>query len=200
MDWSQLARTYDWQLPLERPALATAARLAGACHDDVLLDVGTGTGALLQEFARCPHAPRVAVGVDASTAMLERAASLPRGWSLKTADARRLPFADGTFSVMTAAYLLHVVGACARGQIIGEVRRVLGAGGRFVVVTPAWPRTRLARIVYAPLAWTAGSSVGPRSAFRPLDPSAELDAAGFSITAARHVGHGYPSICVSAVR
>lgn len=200
MDWSQLACAYDWQLPLERAALKAAVDLADPRDDDVLLDVGTGTGGLLRELARRPSRPRKAIGVDTSKAMLDRVGALPQGWSLQTADARRLPFADATFSVVTAAYLLHVLDAAARRQVIAEVRRVLPAGGRFTLVTPAWPRTRVARLLYAPLVRAAGSSAGGPSAFRPLDPRAELEAGGFTIAAARHVGHGYPSICVSVTR
>jgi ubiquinone/menaquinone biosynthesis C-methylase UbiE len=180
--------------------LGAAVDLADPRPDEVLLDVGTGTGGLLRELARRPDRPRIAIGVDGSAAMLERARALPQGWPLETGDARRLRFADGTFSVVTAAYLLHVVDAAARRQIIAEARRVLRPGGRFVVVTPTWPRTRLARTLYAPLAAAAGSSVGPRGAFRPLDPRAELEAASFTIAAARYVGCGYPSICFSTTR
>lgn len=130
--------------------------------------------------------------------MLERARALPAGWSVQTADARRLPFADGTFSIVTAIYVLHVVDGTARRQIVTEARRVLRPGGRFVVVTPTRPRTRVARILYAPLVAAAGTSTGPRSAFRPLDPRADLAAAGFEIADTRLLGRGYPSICIRA--
>lgn len=200
MDWSRLARAYDWQLPLERAALAAAVELADPGPDDALLDLGTGTGALLRELAKRPDRPSVAIGVDECAAMLERARALPSEWSQQTGDARRLPFADGTFSVVTAAYLLHVVDAAARRQIVTEARRVLRPGGRFVVVTPTWPRTRLARLFYAPLAAAGGSSAGPRSALRPLDPRPDLAAASFTIAAARRVGRGYPSLCVLGAR
>lgn len=199
MQWSRLARAYDSQLPLERAALAAAVELADPRPDDVVLDLGTGTCGLLRELAKRPARPRVAIGVDACPAMLKRARALPPGWSLEAGDARRLPFADGGFSVVTAAYLLHVVDVTARRQIIAEARRVLRPDGRFVVVTPTWPRTRLARMLYAPPAAFAGSSAGPRAGFRPLDPRPDLAAAAFTISAARRVGRGYPSICVLGV-
>lgn len=200
MNWSDVAPVYDWQLPLERRALATAIDLVEPRADDVLLDIGTGTGGLLRELARRERRPQSVIGVDASTSMLERARDVPGAWALETADARQLRFADGTFSAVTAAYLLHVVDTTARRQIIGECRRVLRAAGRLVIVTPSWPRTRVGRMLYAPLATAAGSSVGPAGSLRPLDPRQELEAANFTIAAARHVARGYPSICVAATR
>jgi len=200
VDWSRLAGAYNWQLSLERAALAAAVDLADPRRDDVWLDVGTGTGGLLRELARRPERPRVAIGVDDSAAMLGRARAVPLEWPLETGDARRLRFADGSFSVVSATYLLHVVDPAARLQIIAEAHRVLETGGRFVVVAPTWPRTRLARMLYAPLAAAADSWVGPRSAFRPLDARAELGAASFAVAPARYVGRGYPSICLLATR
>jgi ubiquinone/menaquinone biosynthesis C-methylase UbiE len=200
VDWSQVAFAYDWQLRLERAALTAAVDLVRPDRDDALLDVGTGTGGLLRELARRRDRPRRVIGVDASTAMLEKAGELPDGWSLRAADARRLPFADGEFSVVTAAYLLHVVEMSTRRQIIGECRRVLGVGGRLVAVTPAWPRRRLTRMLYRPLAAAARSSVGPAAGLRPLDPRHELEQAKFTILASRHVSRGYPSVCVAARR
>lgn len=198
MDWNRAAALYDWQLWLERPALAAAVTLAEPDCDDELLDVGTGTGGLLRELARRPGRPRNVIGVDASAAMLEKVPTLPEGWTLETADARRLPFGDDTLTVVTAAYLLHVIDAAARREIIAECRRVLRTGGRLVTVTPALPRTRVARMLYAPLAAAAGSSVGPTAGLRPLDPRRELEAATFTIAATKYVGRGYPSLCVLA--
>lgn len=200
MDWSRVAAFYDWQLSLERPALAAAVALADPHGDDDLLDIGTGTGGLLRELARHPDHPRKAIGVDASARMLAKVPPLPEGWTLERADARRLPFADRAFSVVTAAYLLHVVDAATRREIIGECRRVLRPGGRLVTVTPTRPRARVARALYAPLAAAAGSSVGPAAGFRPLDPSTELERATFAIAAATYVRRGYPSLCVLAIR
>lgn len=198
MQWSRLASAYDWQLPLERPALAAAVTLAAPRTDDVWLDVGTGTGGLLRQLARHDRRPRRVIGVDASAAMLASARAPCEGWSLEVADGRRLPFEDDAFSVVSVAYLLHVVDAPDRRQIIRECRRVLRADGRLVVVTPAWPRARLARMLYAPL--TAGARVGPGAAFRPLDPRDHLREQAFDVSAARYIARGYPSLCVAARR
>lgn len=200
MEWSRLAAFYNWQLWLERAALAAAVALAGPNADDDLLDVGTGTGGFLRELARHPGRPRKVIGVDPSAGMLARVPALPRGWAIETADARRLPFADGAFDIVTAAYVLHVVDAAARREIICECRRVLRPGGHLVTVTPTTPRTRVARLLYAPLAAAARSSVGPAAGFRPLDPRPELERAMFTIAATTYVRRGYPSLCLRARR
>lgn len=200
MDWSSLARAYDWQLRFEQPALSAAIDLAAPGPEDALLDLGTGTGGLLRELALRADRPRVGIGVDSSSAMLAQTGGLPRGWSLTLRDARDLDFADGGFSIVTAAYLLHVVDPPSRRQIVAEARRVLRPGGRVVTVTPTLPRTRARRLLYRPLAALAGSAVGPRSGFRPLDPRAELEAASFRVAATRCTHSGYPSLCVLATR
>lgn len=43
MGWSRLARAYDWQLPLQRAALAAAVKFADPRPGDALLDPATGT-------------------------------------------------------------------------------------------------------------------------------------------------------------
>lgn len=79
MDWSQFARAYDQQLPLEAAALAAAVELADPRPDDTLLDLGTGTGGLLRLLAERPDRPRTAIGVDDCPAMLDQARALPDG-------------------------------------------------------------------------------------------------------------------------
>lgn len=144
MDWDSRAAVYDWQLWLERPALAAALDLASTRPEERLLDLGTGTGALLRELARREERPHEAVGVDASAAMLARAPTLPAGWSLREADVTALPFPDASFEVVTAVYLLHVLERETRRGALVEARRVLAAGGRLVTVTPTAPRSALA--------------------------------------------------------
>src|SRR5215207_4546104 len=84
-----LGRLYEWQLPLERQALAVAAELAAVEPGERLLDVATGTGGLPRELAARGARPREAVGLDRSASMLAVAAArLPPGWSLLLADAK----------------------------------------------------------------------------------------------------------------
>jgi ubiquinone/menaquinone biosynthesis C-methylase UbiE len=186
-----VSRAYRWQLPLERAALAAAAELAAVGPEDRLLDVATGTGALLHELARNGTRPEEVVGIDASASMLAVAATgLPPAWRTTIGDARRLPFPGGRFDVVTACYLLHLLQPGARAAAIAEIVRVLRPGGRAVTVTVesrrAATRAALAR---APR----------RSGLRRLDPTRELAAAGLRPTHARFVSAGWPSLCVLAI-
>ena len=188
-----LGRAYDWQLPLERAALATAVELAAPGESERLLDVATGTGGLLRELSLRSVRPAEVVGIDRSPSMLATAAAhvLPAGWRLLSGDARRLPFPDRRFDVVTACYLLHLLDRECRARAIAEIARVLREGARVVTVTvdsrrPV-PRAALTRL--------------PRlSGLRPLDPTDELRAAGLEPLRARFVRDGWPSLCVLAQR
>lgn len=197
-----MARFYDLKLPLERRALDAAVELAGAGPNDRLLDVATGTAGFLRRLARRPVRPDQVIGTDASEAMLARAAAsgLPRGWELRRADARALPFPDASFDVATACYLLHTLAFPTRREVLGELARVLRPGGRLVVVTPTEPRGRVGRFLAAPLIALARRSSGLLAGLRPLDPTDELSEAGFAIRSVRRVAGGYPSLCVLAER
>jgi ubiquinone/menaquinone biosynthesis C-methylase UbiE len=94
-----------------------------------MLDIGTGTGRLLEVLA-----PRIetGLGVDASRAMLALArtrlanAGLAR-CSVRQADMYRLPFADDTFDLVTLGMVLHHAEEPAAA--LAEAARVLRPGG-----------------------------------------------------------------------
>jgi ubiquinone/menaquinone biosynthesis C-methylase UbiE len=167
---------------------------------DVLLDVGTGTGAVLREVERAGLRPVRTFGVDESDRMLARARALPARAELRRADARALPFAEASVNVATCAYLLHLLAADARAEVLRELHRVLVAGGRLGTVTVAPPKRGLTRVASAPVRAAAERSSGLLAGLRPLDPSDDLRAAGLEVEATRRVLIGYPSLCVRATR
>ena len=99
-----------------------------------LLDLGTGTGKMLQLLA--PHAAR-AVGLDASHAMLAVArsnlekAELTRV-ELRQGDIYAPPFGRGSFDVVVIHQVLHYLDDPARA--LREAARLLAPGGRILVV------------------------------------------------------------------
>jgi len=99
-----------------------------------LLDVGTGTGRLLELLA-----PRVslALGIDASRAMLALArARLAKPelthCAVRLADMYRMPLPDSDFDVVVLQMVLHY--AEDPVAALAEAARVLRPGGRLVVV------------------------------------------------------------------
>lgn len=101
-----------------------------------LLDVGCGTGRFLtfvkQNWPRLP-----VTGLDLSGPYLRKARRELSGWSwvaLAEGAGERLPFADGSFALVTCTYLFHELPREVRAAVAAEMARVLRPGGRLVFV------------------------------------------------------------------
>jgi SAM-dependent methyltransferase len=113
--------------------------------DETVLDVGCGKGLLLAGAARRLTTGK-AIGVDvwvphAMTgnrleAVLEnvRLEGVSDRVEVKRADARELPFDDGTFDVVVSNFVVHEMNTRAdREKMLGEMMRVLKPGGRLAL-------------------------------------------------------------------
>ena len=132
-EYDRLAPVYDrrWdryvRISVERAVSAVA--LDG--HERVL-DVGCGTGVLLEELRR-RHPGLELHGTDPSEGMLEIARKrCGADVSLAHGRAERLPFAGDDFDVVFSVSAMHYF--ADPPQAIAEMRRVLRRGGRVVVV------------------------------------------------------------------
>lgn len=129
-DWDEM-RALDLPAPEVEAALLRLLPEGGLGR---LLDIGTGTGGLLEALA-----PRIAsgLGIDASRAMLALArARLAREGlahcTVRQGDMYRLPFPDAAFDTVTLQMVLHYAEDPAAA--LAEAARVLRPGGRLVVV------------------------------------------------------------------
>ncbi|MDQ6818908.1 MAG: class I SAM-dependent methyltransferase [Actinomycetota bacterium] len=197
---ARTARLYDSQLALERTALRAALELAAPAADELVLDLGTGTGALLRMLAQRPGRPSRAIGIDASSAMLSHVPTLPEGWRLINADARSVPLGDSSVDVVTCAYLLHVLEEPALRAVLAEIARVLRPRGRAVTVTLLEPRGLLGGSLLAPVQHALCRVLGRRSGWCDLDPARELVGAGLLVRGRRVCTRGYASLCLLAER
>lgn len=137
------ALLYDLSLGLqflgrERAFREKLLALAHLAPGETVLDVGCGTGTLAI-LARRHVGPTGAVcGIDASGQMIARAQAKSRraGVEVKfqTAPAQALPFPDASSDVVLATLMLHHLGRNGRRELAGEMRRVIKADGRVLIV------------------------------------------------------------------
>ncbi len=127
--WDQIRSLHVAESDVER----AIERSLGRKSLGRLVDVGTGTGRMIELFAgRASHA----IGIDRSSEMLRlarvklEAAGIPS--SLRQGDMYALPLADGSADSIIIHQVLHY--AHSPAAAIGEAARVLAPGGTLLVV------------------------------------------------------------------
>ncbi len=135
--FASVARDWDRLRSLHVPDEAVEAAVVAAVGKGTpgsMLDLGTGTGRMLERIA--PKFGR-AVGVDANHAMLAvaranlEAAGLARV-ELRQGDIYALPFPRGSFDLVVIHQVLHFLDD--PGRAVREAAAMLAPGGRLIVV------------------------------------------------------------------
>jgi ArsR family transcriptional regulator len=178
--FSRLAPEWDRIRSLHAPeAVVEAAALDALGQKPIrnLVDLGTGTGRMLQLLA--PRAART-VGLDASHAMLSVArANLEkaglRGIELRQGDIYAPPFTRDTFDLVIIHQVLHYLDDPARA--IREAARLVAPGGRILVVDFAPHKLEFLREAQA----------HRRLGFAPSQVAGWLDEAGLDCTLTREI-------------
>lgn len=127
------ADAYDQHTPVQQRVLQQLMQQVGQhplASNTTVLDIGCGTGRLLELLGHCfPDA--ALTGLDLAPNMLHQAAErLPPAVRLVQGDAEQLPFADSSFQLVLSSSTfqwLDTLQSC-----FGEVSRVLEPEGRFV--------------------------------------------------------------------
>jgi ubiquinone/menaquinone biosynthesis C-methylase UbiE len=128
-DWDQIRA-----LHIDEARIVDAMRaLAGEGPFDLHIDLGTGTGAVLEAFA---DRARRGIGVDRSHDMLTVARSKlgekTSRLSLQHSDVASLPFADGIADLVTVHHVLHYLSDPR--SAVQEAARILRPGGLLLIV------------------------------------------------------------------
>jgi demethylmenaquinone methyltransferase/2-methoxy-6-polyprenyl-1,4-benzoquinol methylase len=185
-----------------------AVQLAAIRSDDDVLDIACGTGDFTRAFAFAR--PRSVIGCDFAHEMLTRAAQAPgtaHRWV--EADALRLPFRDGAFSLLSCAFGVRNFVDLDAG--LAEMHRVLKPGGRAVILEFARPKSAWFRVTYEFYAnrimpwaasWISGDQSGayrylPRSVVSFLDAKQmgdRLKQAGFAAISATPLTFGVATV------
>jgi phosphatidylethanolamine/phosphatidyl-N-methylethanolamine N-methyltransferase len=150
--YDKLAKVYDYIFgPTLHPGRLRAIQRMDIQADERVLEVGVGTGINLSLYPKdCSI-----TGIDFSSSMLEKAREravrkdVPRTVRLVQMDAADLKFADGTFDIVYAPYLISVVPDPIR--VAQEMRRVCRPGGRIIFLnhflSPNLVLSRLERLI-----------------------------------------------------
>ncbi len=132
MDSAEEARDYDSMDHAGVNRVFVADFLALWQGRGPILDVGTGTAQIPIEL--CRQAPTAAVvGIDLAAHMLRvglanvSRAGLDERVQLQRCDAKRLPFAAGSFAAVISNSIVHHIPE--PGQVLSEMVRVLAPGG-----------------------------------------------------------------------
>ncbi len=128
--FAEIALVYDALRPLsagDRARLDAMLAQVTLGRDDVVVDIGCGTGRLTLPLARAVEAH--VVGVDAEEKMLEVARRKDVGGRVawKRGTAYRLPVADGSASLAVMVMVVHLLRR--RVSAFREAYRVLRGGG-----------------------------------------------------------------------
>ena len=126
-----------------------------------VLEVGCGPGELSERISQ--ELGAFVVAVDVSERMVELARD--RGVDARVGDVQDLPFADGTFDCVVAAWMLYHVPDVGRG--LDEIARALRPAGHLVAVTTSEEHLGEARA-------TAGVDMRGQSAFSRENGAAQL--------------------------
>lgn len=128
-EWDMLRRMGGQHEAVET-AIVAAARTPGVGR---LLDIGTGTGRVLELLA---DEADEATGIDRSPEMLrlargKLAAAGNQQAAVQQADMRALPFETGSFDTVTLHHVLHYADDPA--AVIAEAARTVAEGGKLLV-------------------------------------------------------------------
>ncbi len=132
--YENIAWFYDFTFgPALHPGRMQAIQRMGIKRGDRVLEVGVGTGINADLYPRdC-----AVTGIDLSAPMLEKARERVarkgiRNVRLVEMDAADIKFADSTFDIVYAPYLISVVPDPI--AVVKEMRRVCRPGGRIVIL------------------------------------------------------------------
>ncbi len=151
-----------------------------------VLEVGGGQGELAERIVRELRAEVTLV--DQSVRMVELAAA--RGIDARVGDVQQLPFADGSFDVAVAAWMLYHVPDLDRG--LGELARVLEPGGRLVAVTNGEGHiAELRDVIGSPPMTGFSRENGADALLRHFDAVEQIDLDGVATITDAAAVHGY---------
>ena len=147
---------YDWFIRMHsrsdkqesRGLLVNSAGLENMAAPRVL-DVCCGTGSVVLNFAD-HFSDILAVGYDFSHGMLQKAAEKDtfHRLTLIEGDAARLPFERDSFDAVCCSHALYELKGAVRDHALLEMKRVVKADGRVLIMEHEVPKKRFIKILF----------------------------------------------------
>jgi demethylmenaquinone methyltransferase/2-methoxy-6-polyprenyl-1,4-benzoquinol methylase len=176
---------YDFIIRLHSRDIAGSLRRfitekANLSQGDRALDLCTGTGSVAAELAKRVGENGLAVGLDFSRGMLEKANRKALRLHLNQlhlvqANAIALPFKESSFHGVTCSHAFYELRGEERARAINEVARILTDGGRFCLMEHAKPEKPFVRLLFYIRIFFLGS----RDARKFLEEEASIFGEGF---------------------
>jgi len=127
------------------------AEKTGAGADAKVLDLCTGTGAVLLHHQMGLGKGGMCVGVDFSAGMLNVAKEKTKAYPsifLVQADAGYLPFKNRAFDAVTCSHAFYELKGETRDRSLHEIKRVLKKGKPFLMMEHDLPANRVVRALF----------------------------------------------------
>jgi ubiquinone/menaquinone biosynthesis C-methylase UbiE len=158
MYYDLFSKIYDFIIRLHSRDIAGSLRRfivekANISEGERVLDLCTGTGSVAAELAKRVGESGLAVGLDFSRGMLEKAKKKALTLHLNQlhlvqANASQLPFKKSSFHGVTCSHAFYELKGDERARAINEVARILVEGGRFCLMEHAKPKRLFQRLLF----------------------------------------------------
>ena len=179
--FSKVAWFYDyWGKLTESKAITKAISMSGISDNNKILDVGVGTGQLLERIIK-ENSNGFNFGIDVSPTMIANAKkkfnSLQVKHLLSIGDAFNLPYKNQIFDFIFSSYVMDLLPEQKFKKVLGEFKRVLRKNGTGVLITMSMGKKWYNKI------WYLSAKYFPSllTNCRPVNLSGYLVSSGFNV-------------------
>ncbi len=189
--FDRVSSYYFWIMgALEIKPNNKALTMAGIQKGEKVLDIGFGTGWVLERLVYLVGIDHITYGLDYSEGMKKVALenlkkkNIDTAVQLVTANVKSMPYADDSFDVVFVSFVIDLLQKDDIPKALSEIKRVLKPGGRLILVSMTKKGNgiyRLARWAYEWMYYKWPVILGYRTSCRPLYIENDVLRAGFVI-------------------
>jgi len=190
--FDRVSSAYFWIMGfLEIKPNNRALQMAEIKHGEKVLDIGFGTGWVLERLVHLVGTDHITHGLDYSAGMKQvalenlRKKNLEHTVELVTANIKQMPYPNNTFDVVFVSFVIDLLAQKDIALALAEIKRVLKPGGRVIIVSMTKQGSgiyRVMRKLYEWMYYKWPTILGYRTSCRPIYIENDVLRAGFKIT------------------